>query len=263
MNKHKINFFLILFLLPAFARAQYDNDKQIKLEIDGVTITSVYDSINFCSNLIVTASDNTIMHKEDCIERVSAIHAEDLDANGKNEIMIETFTGGAHCCTSLYIAQITGKKFEFLDTVYWGNCYYYIDDLNKDGKKEIIGRNDMFAYYFTNFSMSRFPIFIYSFRKNKLKLVNTEFKSTIYKNINDLKDELKLYKTDGFECPKSDTADVFNTAAGAVQAILAAITADYYYIGESDEGYDFINKTYTCPDKNKFIRILRKEFKLK
>jgi hypothetical protein len=135
--------------------------------------------------------------------------------------------------------------------------------LNKDGKKEIVGRNDMFAYFFTNFSMSRFPVQIYSFRKNKLRLANKEFKDIVYKNIKALKDELKQYKTSGYECPKSDSADVFNTDAGAVQAILAAITADYYYIDETDEGYDYIEKVYKCPDKKKFIKILQTEYKLK
>lgn len=263
MKKTSFIVIVLLVIQSGSILAQFDVDRRIKLEIDGVTVTADYDSVNFCSYLTVVGSDSSILHREECIERISAVKAEDLDANGKKEILIETFTGGAHCCTSLYIAAITGNGFEFLDTAYWGNCYYNIKDLNNDGKKEIIGRNDMFAYYFTNFSMSRFPVFIYAFRKNKLKLVNTEFKTYIHNNIKDLEEELNLYKTRGFECPKSDSADVFNTDAGAVQAILAAITADYYYIGESEEGYKYINKTYSCPDKKKFIRILQKEFKLK
>lgn len=56
---------------------------------------------------------------------------------------------------------------------------------------------------------------------------------------------------------------MFNTDAGAVQAILAAITADYFYIGELEKGYEYIDKIYTCPDKKKFISILKKDFKLK
>jgi hypothetical protein len=261
--KLKLKYFLTVLFLIGISRAQFDTDNQIKLDIDGFTVLAVYDSANFCSNLTVTSSDNKEVHKEECIERVSSIKADDLDSDGKKEILIETYTGGAHCCTSLYIARIQDKKFSYLDTIYWGSCTYTVEDLNKDGKKEIIGRNDMFAYFFTNFSMSRFPLQIYNLRKNKLKLVNKDFTSTIYKSINDLKEELKQYKTSGYECPKSDTADVFNTDAGAVQAILAAITADYFYIGEADKGYEYIDKVYSCPDKNKFIKILKNEFKLK
>ena len=260
---NKLTYLFFVILLTGIGHAQFDIDNQIKLDVDSVSIVALYDSVNFCSYLTVTTNDNKELLKEECIERISSLKAEDLDADGKKEILIETYTGGAHCCTSLFIARIKDKKFNYLDTIYWGNCSYFIEDLNNDGKKEIIGRNDMFAYFFTNFSMSRFPVQIYNLRKNRLKLVNSEFTSTIYKNINDLKEELKLYKKSGFECPKNDSADVFNTDAGAVQAILAAITADYYYIDETEKGYEYIDKVYTCPDKKKFVKILKNEFKLK
>jgi hypothetical protein len=121
----------------------------------------------------------------------------------------------------------------------------------------------MFAYYFTNYAQSRFPVLIFALRNGRLKQVNKEFKSSVRADIKELKAELKPYLTKGFDCPKTENEDVFNTDAGAVQAILAAITANYYYIGETEKGYDYIDEVYNCPGKKKFIRALKQDFKIK
>jgi hypothetical protein len=134
-----------------------------------------------------------VIHQEECVERITSITALDLDSNGKKEILIETYSGGAHCCTSLYIGRIRGNSFKYIDTIYWGNCGFEIKDLNNDGRKEIIGCNDMFAYYFTNFAQSRFPVVIYSFSDNKVNIANEDFDSIIYKEIKEIKSELKDY----------------------------------------------------------------------
>jgi len=259
----KSRFILLILFMTGFTAAQTNNDNRIEFVLDGVTFISEYDTLNFCSNFIVTASDKSILRSEECIERITSINAEDLDGDGKKEILIEKFSGGAHCCTSLYLGRITKGKFQYIDSVYFGNCSYMLEDLNKDGKREIISCNDMFAYFFTNYAQSRFPVLIYALKKGVLKLVNEEFKSFVNKDINALKEELKPYLSAGFGCPKTENEDTFNTDAGAVKAILAAITANYFYIGETSKGYKYIEKVYSCPDKKKFIGALKNEFKIK
>jgi len=260
------SFFLVLIIFNIYtAKAQFDYDNRITLVTGGITYSAIYDSVNFCSDFIVTGKNNDTIFFKECTERVTSIQEIDLDKNGSNEIIIETFSGGAHCCSSLLIAKVKGNSFRYMDSLYLGNCGYNIDDLNKDGEKEIISCNDMFAYVFTNFSMSRFPITIYSFSDGKLKIANEDFKAVVIKDINDLKEELKEYLKKGFECPVKENGkyEVFNTDAGAVQAILGAIVADYCSIGDNETGYEYVNKVYSCPDKKSFILSLKKDFKLK
>jgi hypothetical protein len=144
-----------------------------------------------------------------------------------------------------------------------GNSGYEIKDLDKDGRKEFVLANDMFAYAFTNYAQSRFPIAIYQFRNGKLKFVNEEFEDEVLKDIDELEKELKEYTSAGFECPKTGDEDTFNTDAGAVKAILAPIVADYMSIGRIEDGYNRIKKVYKCPDRDNFIMILKTDFKLK
>ncbi len=90
------------------------------------------------------------------------------------------------------------------------------------------------------------------------------FPKIIEEDIDTHIEELKQYiKDENFKCPENDTTDTFNTDAGAVKAILAPIVADYYNLGDIEKGYTFVELIYKCPDKDKFIRTLQNDYKLK
>ena len=48
-----------------------------------------------------------------------------------------------------------------------------------------------------------------------------------------------------------------------MKTILAAIVADYYSMGQIERGYELVEKVYKCVDKDKYIKILKEDFKLK
>jgi len=255
--------FLILTVLSIIGTgspyAQYD---PIRFIYGKYTLESFYDSVNYSSKLIVSRG-SLLVYSSVSSDLISDIKAYDFSGDGSKEIVIEYYSGGAHCCFSLNICSIYNDKYTVLDSLYLGNSYYEAIDLNNDGELELVSSNDMFAYAFTNFAQSRFSIAIYSFKNNKLNPANKDFEKEVLAHIKELKDELNEYTKNGFECPKSAEEETFNTDAGAVQAILAPIVADYESIGMSEKGYELINTVYTCPDKDKFIKILKQEFKLK
>ncbi len=220
------------------------------------------DSANYCATMTVR-NGSKVIYTDSCDMDMTAINAYDLEGNGRKEILIEYYSGGAHCCVFLNICRITNDKFIILDSLYLGNSFYEVKDLDNDGELEISAYNDMFAYAFTNFAQSRFPLAIYKFKNDKLYLANKEFEDKVYEDIKGLKDELSEYTKHGFDCPKTADEETFNTDAGAVQAILAAIVGDYETIGMTDKGYELINKVYKCPDKDKFIKILKNDYHLK
>ena len=116
------------------------------------------------------------------------ISAEDLDNDGKKEILIDQYTGGAHCCTYLTACRIVNDKLVVLDTLWWGDSGYEIKDLNKDGKKELRGVNTWFAYAFTSFAGSRFNVIIYGFKKDKFYDATKEYPDIVEGGYKRLKD---------------------------------------------------------------------------
>jgi hypothetical protein len=226
-------------------------------------LTGIFDSTKYCSDLTVYKG-NKVIYKEDCLDyNIESIRADDLEGNGNKYIFIETYSGGAHCCTYLLAAKLANDKFAYTDSIWWGNSGYEIKDINNDGMKEILGYNDMFAYAFTNFAQSAFSIAIYTFKDGKFHFANDIFPNMVLDHIRELKSYLKNYITNGYECPSDENEDTFNTDAGAVKALLAPIVADYCSIGKSNEGYNYIDKIYNCSDKDKFIKTLKNKYKLK
>ncbi|MDQ3020373.1 MAG: hypothetical protein M3R36_07365 [Bacteroidota bacterium] len=256
----KSNILILIFIIVLTnisANAQYKN---LNVKLGKYTFSTKFDSSSYLTTFKIKKGKNTIYYKTTEIP-ITGITEYDLNNDGNNEILIDMYSGGAHCCTYLVAAVIKENKFKILDTIYWGNSFYTIEDLNKDGRKEIFGASDIFAYAFTNFAQSEDPILIYGFENNKFKNVTKNFPDIVKKDIEAHLKKLIPYTTDtGFACPITDT---FNTDAGTVKAILAPIVADYYTLGEVKRGYDLVDSVYKCPDKDKFIQTLQSEYKLK
>lgn len=256
---NRLLFFVSFFFI--FTAIGFSQEENPKFVYGSYILSANYDTASYTSTMIITKSGKEIYRQTD-MDRVERIFAEAIGGSEK-QIFISTYSGGAHCCFSLYAARIKSDKFSYIDTLFLGDSYFEFKDFNKDGVKEIETSNTMFAYAFTNFSQSRFPVAIYNFTDGKFKLVNDEFEKEVLKDVTEKLAELSGYTSKGFDCPATEDEDTFNTDAGAVKAILAAIYADYHSIGQKEKGMDLINKTYKCSDKKKFINILKTDYKLK
>lgn len=259
MNLFKTLFIiLIVFFLSSESMSQFAD---LKFKTGEYTFQTKFDTSTYTTVLKVKKDKKTIF-KETYYDGITEIKEYDLDNDGKREILIEMYSGGAHCCSSLFAGEIENNKFRYTDSILWGNSYYEIKDLNGDNKFEIAGVNDMFAYAFTNYAQSQMNILIYGYQNKKFVNVTRNFPELVNKQIDDMKAELKPYQDNGFKCPELNE-ETFNTDAGAVKAILAVIVADYNTLGEIKKGYDFVDANYNCPDKERFTNILKSDFKLK
>jgi len=251
---------LLLLLLPVLSNAQWG--EKINKRIGDYTFVTDIDTNQYTVTLTISKNNKPIF-KELFLDMVVNIEQVQLEANGKKYIFIDFFSGGAHCCGSLLIGEFRSDRFVKVDSAFYGNSGYTLEDLNKDGVKEIISYNDMFAYAFTNYSETRFPIRIQKLKSDKIKEVTGDFEDVVLKEIREFKADLDEITKQAIDCPTVDDEDTFNTDAGSVKTVLAAIVADYYSIGKVEKGYELVNKVYQCSDKNKFINILKEDFKLK
>ncbi|HMS34815.1 MAG TPA: hypothetical protein PKC91_12095 [Ignavibacteria bacterium] len=257
--KTKIIFIFILSLVINFsAEAQFEN---INVKFGDHTFKTTYDTGKYETTLRILKNDKTVF-KNVYEERIADIKEYDLNNDGNREILIEMYSGGAHCCTSLYLGRFIKDKFIFTDTVFWGNSYYSVEDLDKDGKLEISGSSDMFAYAFTNYAETKFPLMIYRYNGSKFVNVTSDYKQMINNQLEEFRHELRESYDTGFKCMEIDE-DTFNTEAGSVKILLAVIVADYYLLGEVNKGYELVDSVYKCPDKEKYKEILQTDFKLK
>lgn len=105
----------------------------------------------------------------DHVARTGALRLVDLDGNGEPEVLVDLFTGGAHCCAVTFIAwrsPLTGA-YELHDAL-WGNPAPRLRDLDRDGLPEFVGWDDRFAYAFGPYAATVFARRVWSFRDGRL-----------------------------------------------------------------------------------------------
>ena len=250
---------LTFLLTIAFGRnsfAQYD--QPVSVIIDGYTFSQSFDTSNYTTQLMITSGGNVVDSKT-YEGRLGRIEGFDLDNDGKTEVLVEYYSGGAHCCTTLEAYRLSDAKLIYLDSIFWRNGGYVVKDLNKDGKYEIEGDDDLFAYAFTSYAGNRSFLKIYEFAGDKFVDATSSFRPLVMDKIRLLEKDLSETTANGIDCG----GDAFSTSAGEVKTILAAILASYHSIGNTSIGYELIDKSYNCPDKAQFIETLKNEFKLK
>jgi hypothetical protein len=106
----------------------------------------------------------------------SSVRVLDLESDGEPDVVLDLYSGGAHCCL---IAQIfrfdpaTGRYLRFEHD--FGDPGYRIADLSHNGRKEIVTADDSFAYEFTDYAASGLPLQVFTFNAGTLTDVTRQY----------------------------------------------------------------------------------------
>jgi subtilisin-like proprotein convertase family protein len=152
--------------------------------------------------------------------RPVAVKVRDLDG-GDPEILVDLFTGGAHCCSAVLVLRYdpTARTYraKLLD---FGNYGYRLADLDRDGQPELSAYDERFLYTFTAYVFSAAPPRITRYRQGKLVDVTRRFPKEIRRSAADLaKSVFKARPERDFDA----------------RAYVAAYVADQYLLGKPDE----------------------------
>ena len=110
-----------------------------------------------------------------------AIKVRDLDGDGEPEVILDLYTGGAHCCSVSRIYRYVRSTYVPRKQM-WGNPSYALRELNGDRRPEFVSADDAFAYTFTSYASSAFPIRILSYRSGRMIGVTRWFPGLVRKD---------------------------------------------------------------------------------
>jgi hypothetical protein len=85
-----------------------------------------------------------------------SLRVRDLDGDGEPEVVLDTFSGGAHCCLWARIFAFDGSAYRSI-THNFADPGYRIGDIDADGVPEWVSADPRFAYRYTSFAGSWFP----------------------------------------------------------------------------------------------------------
>jgi len=112
-----------------------------------------------------------------------SVLVQDLDGDGEPEVIVDLYTGGAHCCYVSRFYRWDGTGYVSADRNF-GDPGYRIADLDGDGVQELIGADYRFGYAFTAFAFSLMPIRIYDLKAGRWELVTTRFPDQVRADAN-------------------------------------------------------------------------------
>ncbi|HEY3191089.1 MAG TPA: hypothetical protein VGJ70_26585 [Solirubrobacteraceae bacterium] len=115
--------------------------------------------------------------------RSSPLQVRDLDGDGDPEVLVDAFTGGAHCCATTVVLRRDAASGTYAPReLEWGNAGYELRDPDRDGTPEFVTMDDVFAGAFTAYAASISPIKVAHFdpaRRTGLAAVTRRFPALV------------------------------------------------------------------------------------
>jgi hypothetical protein len=90
-----------------------------------------------------------------------SIRVRDLDGDGEPEVLLDLYWGGAHCCFFANVYSFDGSGYSSVSRNF-ADAGYRLGDIDADGIPEFVSADARFAYRFTSFASSLFPLQILS-----------------------------------------------------------------------------------------------------
>jgi hypothetical protein len=148
----------------------------------------------------------------------SMLKVADLDRDGEPEVLVDTFSGGAHCCLTTRVLTWDGTGYQ-PHHIAWRDVSYALRDADGDGRPELVGSDPRFSSVFTAFAASAFPPQVLQVEKGGTVDVTRRFP--------------KLVAADA----RLRLRDLRKARRGAeVRGVLAAYVADQYLLGRASVG---------------------------
>jgi hypothetical protein len=154
-------------------------------------------------------------------KRDAPLQVVDLDADGEPEVLVDAYTGGAHCCALTEILRFNGTAYATSEAS-WGNIGYELKDLDRDGRPDFVTADDAFSYAFSSYAGSYHPPLVLDYdatAKGSFTDVTRRFPALARKNAKDALHTLARARRQHFE----------------TLGVVSAYVADLYLLGRGRE----------------------------
>jgi hypothetical protein len=122
----------------------------------------------------------------------SSVHVLDLEHDGQPDVVLDLFSGGAHCCSIEEIFSFDPGTMTYVETERnFGDPGERIVDLGHNSHREFLTADDSFAFAFTDFAASGLPIQILKFSGRRFQNVTRSYPKLI---ANDAAAWLRIFK---------------------------------------------------------------------
>lgn len=145
----------------------------------------------------------------------------DFEGDGEPEVLLDLYSGGAHCCTSAYVYRYQAASNSYKPVIRsFGDVGFKLRNLDRTGPLEFLSADPAFSGAFTSFAESRFPVQVLRFANGRFSDVTASFPALVTRDLKAQKSAYSRFRKRRFN------------ARGA----LAAVAADQYRLGATAAG---------------------------
>ena len=105
------------------------------------------DQLGFDSILLIEAAGQPTI-RVDMASAINELTGSDLNADGYPDLVVETYSGGAHCCFGTQVFSLRPATAALILKKPESNAGGTFEDLNADGVSEFVTYDDSFAYQY-------------------------------------------------------------------------------------------------------------------
>ncbi|NEQ26469.1 MAG: hypothetical protein F6K28_47055, partial [Microcoleus sp. SIO2G3] len=202
---------------------------------EGLCVSDIRLQIRRDGDLVL---DQPITGEEACRVDEGMLKVQNLDDEDEPEVVLDVYSGGAHCCTSSMIYRYSPDLRRYTSIEHaWGNVGYQLQDLDEDGSIEFVSADDRFAYAFSSFAGSGFPPQIWQYRQGELVDVTRNYRQFVYSRAYQIWQTYTQARQQGYE----------------LKGQLAAYLATKYLLGEGTDGWQRVQQAYQESDRQQFF----------
>lgn len=229
-----------------------------------IRVTVSYDEENRCpddtAQVVIQRRDRTVLDttiEPGACRLVGAggdgILIRDLDGDQEPEIILDWFSGGAHCCFFSLIYRYDAAANQYQSSPQsWGHTSYKLKDVDGDRRPEFHSADNGFAYQFAAFAESAMPIQIWHYDQGQFLDVTRQYPNEVY---GDAFRWWQMFQARQRTC-------VPGTQDPCGEGILAAYVATKALLNQTDDAWTRVRQAYRgdgctldgCRDHEAFFR---------
>lgn len=181
-----------------------------------------------------------------------SVHVLDLEHNGSPDVVLDLWSGGAHCCFIEQVFSFNSAAGTYVKTEHnFGDPGAVIKDLRHNGHLEFLTADDSFAYTFTDFAASGLPIQILTFSNGRFHNVTRQYPKLIRQ---DAKAWMKAFKT---TLKYRDTTGVVAAWAADEELLGHSRLVNSFLTAQAKAGH-LVSPLYPAAQGKQFIAVLKR-----
>jgi len=194
------------------------------------------DAWGFDKIATISAGGQTLAQVE-LVSQLGDLTGVDITGEGHPDVIVETYTGGAHCCLSTIVYDLGPTLTKVLETPE-SNCGGWFEDLDGDSVFEFVTCDDLFAYAYCPYAFSPAVQVILQYEPGQGYVPASPRFAHLYA------EAMASHTQMAEDAVAGDLAEWDETTKCAVLPLLL----DYLYTGQADQAWIAFNRFYAHSD---------------